>query len=448
MPGQTTPNYEEIAAELALRERQLEAVRTVTTAVYSSTDLHELIKECLDACLSVVGCQGGSVILHDRDSDELVFEYVVGPKSSELLGWRMKPDQGIAGRVFRTGELEISDDVQSDPEHYRAVGERIDLPTESMVTVPLRNADNQIIGVMQFINRAAGPFTAQDLDVLQIVSSHAAMAIDHARLHQEAKLAEVTKLIGDIAHEVKNFMTPVTSGVKTLEIIFDQSMESVANTLQEVPPDASQTIQEALESLEEFFPEAVGMVLDGADKVTARAREIADCIKGQVAEPHFELASVDDIARSVATVLKVVADRAGVTLDLSGLGQPPKVWVDAKLIHSAIYNLVNNAIPETPEGGRISVATSWVEEGSFPEGGYVQVVVADTGRGMKEEVRSRLFTDRAVSTKPGGTGLGTRIVRRAVEAHGGTVSVASELDKGSEFTLRLPMEGKVSRENA
>jgi signal transduction histidine kinase len=121
--------------------------------------------------------------------------------------------------------------------------------------------------------------------------------------------------------------------------------------------------------------------------------------------------------------------------------------VDAKLIHSAIYNLVNNAIPETPEGGRISVATSWVEEGSFPEGGYVQVVVADTGRGMKEEVRSRLFTDRAVSTKPGGTGLGTRIVRRAVEAHGGTVSVASELDKGSEFTLRLPLEGEVPRGN-
>jgi len=67
---------------------------------------------------------------------------------------------------------------------------------------------------------------------------------------------------------------------------------------------------------------------------------------------------------------------------------------------------------------------------------------------MAEEVRSRLFTDRALSTKPGGTGLGTRIVRRAVEAHGGTVAVASELGKGSEFTLRLPVEGKVSRENA
>ncbi len=78
MPGQTTPSYKEIAAELALRERQLEAVRMVTAAVYSSTDLHELIKEYLDACLSVVGCQAGSVILHDRDSDELVFEHVVG----------------------------------------------------------------------------------------------------------------------------------------------------------------------------------------------------------------------------------------------------------------------------------------------------------------------------------------------------------------------------------
>ncbi|MGI6353421.1 MAG: ATP-binding protein [Armatimonadota bacterium] len=65
---------------------------------------------------------------------------------------------------------------------------------------------------------------------------------------------------------------------------------------------------------------------------------------------------------------------------------------------------MNNAIPETPEGGRIAVATSWVEEGSFPEGGYVQVVVADTGRGMAEEVRSRLFTDRAALNQAGRDG--------------------------------------------
>ncbi|MBD3175296.1 MAG: GAF domain-containing protein [Armatimonadia bacterium] len=430
--------YNEVTAELSLRRRQLDAVRTITAAVYSTTDLQELIRECLDGCLEVVGCEAGSVILHDEETGQLVFQHVVGPKSAELVGMRMDADQGIAGRVFRTGQYEVSDDVQSDPEHYRAVGEKIDLVTRTMVTVPLKNADNETIGVMQVLNRRGGPFGDQDMDVLLIVANQAAMAIDHARLHQEARLAQVVKLIGDIAHDVKNFMTPVTSGVKTLQMIFDQTMMAVPGAVESSSPECRKRILEVLKPLQEFFPEAVTMVMDGADQVTGRAREIADCIKGQVSEPHFEQASVDDIIRSVAKVLRIVADRADITLDLSGLGDPPPLMVDRKLIHSAVYNLVNNAIPETPRGGRISVSTSCQPEGEFPEGGYVQIVVSDTGKGIPEHVRSKLFTSQAVSTKPGGTGLGTRIVRNAVDAHGGIVTVDSEEGEGSRFELRVP----------
>ena len=67
------------------------------------------------------------------------------------------------------------------------------------------------------------------------------------------------------------------------------------------------------------------------------------------------------------------------------------------------------------------------------------IEVADTGRGMPPEVRERLFTDRAISTKPGGTGLGTRIVKNVVDAHGGKIWVESELGKGTTFFIRLPL---------
>lgn len=434
---------DETYAELVLRIRQLDAIRTISAAVYSTTDPDELVRLCLEASLEVVGCQAGSVILYDRERGKLVFRDAVGPRAEEIIGFEMAPDEGIAGRVFRSGRIEVSEDVQSDPGHYRAVGDKIDLVTHDMVTVPLKQADGEIIGVMQVLNRRGGPFTTQDLDVLEIVANQAAMAIDHARLHQEARLAEVVKLIGDIAHEVKNFMTPVSSGIKTLEMVYDQSIEeterAIADPLAVAPEEMAAKVKAALEPLREFFPEAVEMVLDGAAQVTGRAREIADCIKGEVSHPTFQLASVDDVARSVVKLQRHVADRAGITLDLEGLGAPPLAPIDPKLVHSALYNLVGNAIPETPEGGVVAISTSARTDGEWPDGSYVQIVVRDNGRGMPPHIRDKLFSKDAVSTKPTGTGLGTRIIKNAVDAHGGVITVESEPGKGSTFTIRLPL---------
>ncbi|NIV95189.1 hypothetical protein GWN42_20955, partial [candidate division KSB1 bacterium] len=68
------------------------------------------------------------------------------------------------------------------------------------------------------------------------------------------------------------------------------------------------------------------------------------------------------------------------------------------------------------------------------------ILVADTGRGMPSEIRDRLFTKAAISGKPGGTGLGCKIVKDVVDAHGGTITVDSEQGKGTTFTMELPIQ--------
>jgi signal transduction histidine kinase len=110
--------------------------------------------------------------------------------------------------------------------------------------------------------------------------------------------------------------------------------------------------------------------------------------------------------------------------------------MDAKQMYSAFYNLINNAIPETPSEGSITVKGT-VERLDGQEFACLKVI--DTGRGMPEHVRARLFTDDAVSTKVGGTGLGTRIVKNVVEVHGGSVRVESEENRGTTFTLWFPL---------
>ncbi len=66
--------------------------------------------------------------------------------------------------------------------------------------------------------------------------------------------------------------------------------------------------------------------------------------------------------------------------------------------------------------------------------------MSDTGRGMSQEILERLFTEKAFSTKIGGTGLGIKIVKDVVDAHGGTICVDSKKDVGTSFTITLPLQ--------
>jgi signal transduction histidine kinase len=132
--------------------------------------------------------------------------------------------------------------------------------------------------------------------------------------------------------------------------------------------------------------------------------------------------------------LGVLAQERSITLATENLELLPVIVVDPRRIYNALYNLINNAIPEVPPGGAVTVRGNPVADE-----GVIVVSVIDTGSGMLPEVRDRLFTKGVVSTKPGGTGLGTKIVKDVVDAHGGKVWVESEVGKGTKIHIRLPL---------
>lgn len=119
-----------------------------------------------------------------------------------------------------------------------------------------------------------------------------------------------------------------------------------------------------------------------------------------------------------------------------GLESLPIVQADEQRLFNAFYNLVNNAIPEPPPGGSITITGAPSENGK-----EVLVSFADTGQGMSPDVLQHLFTYGVVSRKSGGTGLGTKIVKDVVDAHGGTITVESTEGQGTTFKICLPKEG-------
>ena len=176
------------------------------------------------------------------------------------------------------------------------------------------------------------------------------------------------------------------------------------------------------------------MVVDNARRIQDRVREIADTVKGITSPLRLTSCQVAEVVEKVFLSMKLYATEKGVSLHARGLDSLPPIHADTNRLYNALYNLINNAIPETPAGGSVTVVGSL-----GPEAKTVVIRVADTGGGMPPDIRDRLFTKGAISGKPGGTGLGTRIVKDVVVAHGGTITVDSEQGKGTTFTMELPI---------
>jgi two-component system phosphate regulon sensor histidine kinase PhoR len=146
-----------------------------------------------------------------------------------------------------------------------------------------------------------------------------------------------------------------------------------------------------------------------------------------------------DLSALAAEVLGELAPQALARhIDLA-LADAPRATVtgDAALLGALLRNLVDNAIRYTRPGGRVDVSLR-------TEDSSVVLTVADTGVGIPSRDLPRVFerfyrVERARSRETGGTGLGLSIVKHVVENHGGTVSVESELGRGSAFEVRLPI---------
>jgi len=184
-----------------------------------------------------------------------------------------------------------------------------------------------------------------------------------------------------------------------------------------------------------FCDESVEIAQNGIRRLHDRVKEMAECVKGLSSPPDFSPCRLEAVVREVFQTLLILAKDKQITLRTEGLESLPEIQADERRLYNALYNLVNNAIPETPPGGSITVRGS--HEPGSPQ---VALSVSDTGRGMPPHIRERLFSARAVSTKKGGTGLGTKIVKDVVDAHQGTIWVESEQGIGTSFHLQLPLD--------
>ena len=174
-------------SSLTKRIEELCTLNEVGKVLNSTLELQTILDLVMERVKEMMKVEAGSMLLFDEATGELVFEVVLGPAAAQLKGMRLQPNQGIAGWVFAHGESVLVPDAPSDSRFYRKVDESTGFVTKSIICVPLK-VKEKTIGIIQVINRANDrPFSDADVSLLEAIGTHAALAIEKAKLFEKVK---------------------------------------------------------------------------------------------------------------------------------------------------------------------------------------------------------------------------------------------------------------------
>jgi len=234
------------------------------------------------------------------------------------------------------------------------------------------------------------------------------LAESRERLRQTERLAAAEEVARRVAHEIKNPLSPIAL-----------TLEGLVRTRQARPQEFEAAFEEAVRTIREEIGRMRGILEDFSRF-------------GRLPVPRPRPTDLNAVIRKTLTLFTENSARARISSDLDPALAP--VVIDPDRMSEVIHNLVGNAVQAMGEGGgTITLSTR-------PGPAGPEIRVRDTGPGLPEEVRRRLF-EPYVSARSGGTGLGMAIARRIVLDHGGRIEACNHPDGGAEIVIVLPWEG-------
>lgn len=223
----------------------------------------------------------------------------------------------------------------------------------------------------------------------------------HSQMELRERLSTLGEMSAGIAHELRNPLGVISGYAKLLSKKVDRALFPTVEAILKEVAVMDRIISDFLS-----FAKQADLVLTEID--------LKGLLKGCIS-------AVADSARNVRVI--------------ESIGSLPLIKVDEVLLRQSVTNILQNAVEAMPEGGDLTVSCS--------VGNYLDILVTDTGHGIPENIRDKIFLP-FYTTKERGTGLGLSIVHKIVVSHGGTVQLESG-EKGTTFTIRLPRDVIVTR---
>jgi len=410
-----------------LSSEKLGTAIEIGSIVNSTLNLAEVLSLIMKHANKVTHSMASTLMLVDEETDELVFSVPTGPNAERLTDVRMPSGKGIAGWVAETGVPLCVPNVKEDPRFYGRIDEMTGFDTRSLLCVPLK-AKSKLIGVLEVINKQDGSsFDEQDVLLLSIFAYQAAIAIENARLYGELqnrleeerrlqrRFADIDKfqalgqMASGVAHDFNNMLAVILGNAELIEMEEDKEMIlRKVNLIKRAALDSANTIKRLLKFARSKKSDTDYELIDMND-IVKEAIEIT--------APRWK-----DQAQERGIHIRVVEKPAVEKLEIVGSGSD---------LREMIVNFIFNAVDAMPEGGRL-------ELGTWAENDHACLRISDTGTGMTEDTKNRIFDPFYTTKGVTHTGLGMSMVYGIIKRHNGKIEMESTAGKGTTFLIRLP----------
>lgn len=376
----------------------------VITDLASTLDLEELLQHTVDAAQELTDSEAASLLLHDPKTQQLYFEAASNQSPGGLGHQAVPTENSIAGWVFTRREPLVVQDALSDPRFFQEVDILTSFETRSVLGVPLYTKA-KVLGVIEAVNKRVGAFDDEDLRLLEALAAQAAVAIENSRLFQQSDV------VADMVHELRSPLTALTAAAHLLQRpgLPDDQRAKLTRTVHDEVARLSGMTTDFLE-LARLESGRSRLVREPVD-LSGLVFETLEVVRPQLETEQLTLAT--DVDRNL-----------------------PPLQGDRNRLKQLLLNLLTNAVKYNQRGGRVEIHLHRVGEEALLE-------VSDTGRGIPREalprVFERFFRAGDQDTRVGGTGLGLAIAKKITESHRGHIEVASEVGRGTTFTVYLPL---------
>ncbi len=232
----------------------------------------------------------------------------------------------------------------------------------------------------------------------ELVEKRTKQLVDYERL---AAIGQVANMVG---HDIRNPLQALTGEV----FLIKNDVETI------VEDGVKLSVKESLGCIDEN--------ISYINKIVADLQDYSKQLN-----PEYRQVNLEDL---IVDSFKTIALPDTIVLSIK-IKSVPKVTVDPTFLRRALTNLINNAVQAMPNGGKLTVS-------GYRQNSNVYITIEDTGVGIPEEIKTKLFTPM-FTTKAKGQGLGLAVVKRLVEAQGGDIAFESTVGRGTKFTIKLPL---------
>ncbi len=418
--GRLAAAIDRMGRRVERRVETLHRLHGLLRAAHPTADLQEVQSRATAAIAAFTDAERVWFFFHDPDTNRLEAAWP-GWNLPEELAQKLKipsDKPSLAGMVFRTGELHVSNDLSRDPYSNR------ELQTlegaDNAIFAPLKT-EGKMIGVVAATNRKGG-FGPEEADAMVIFADAASLLIQNARLYSTltgtvSELERASRLkdhfLQNVNHELR---TPLTSIVGWTDLFDDGATDE-------------ETLQRGLRQIRQSSRLLLALIDDLLD--------LARLDRGTLKLEWRAVSIGEVVARSIET-MRLMAEGRGVTLLAAPLPDDlPAVRADPLRLQQVLWNLLVNAIKFTPRFGRVIVRVEREPQRCL-------VSVEDDGAGIPEAELPHVFerfrqVDGSATRRHPGMGIGLSLARSLVELHGGTIWAESAVGRGSRFTFSLPI---------